>query len=575
MRYFSARYWPVPLLIAALAIAQPVLAAFTLSAKVDRDRVQLGETMNLTVIAEGNNVPGGNIDLSGIARDFDVTGPRTRSEHKIVNGKVSAKRSWVFELLPKRAGRLSIPPMQAGNQRTKAIAITVVAAAAARKAAKSSSRPTVYIEAETDVDSVPVRGQILYTMRIATAVQIRGNVNEPKFSDNTPVQKLSESNYRKTLDGRQYNMSEWRYAIFPQKSGQFTIPPAQLNAVGQRRRIKLNSESIRIEVLPIPAAQAAASWLPARELKLREEWDQALDQPVAVGAPLTREIRISAKGLLAEQLPALNMEDISGVKIYPEQANLKNHKNAEGVRGVRRETFVIIPTRVGILQLPEVRISWWNTGEGGLETAILPARSIEVVAGGESQLTLSGDTADSLATASGQVPVSALLAPNSTDSEPRLPGYSLILLLLGFAGWPALLWLWWRERRLRLRLFAAEEQPLQQAKDREKQALQQVVRACKANRAGKTQQALLQWAQLRWPSQPPRSLSELASRSGSTALSKGIDNLNRRIYRDSDKNWDGALLIEAVEALEKPSLQSKIAARRQQLGRLPDLYEPG
>src|SRR5690606_14450409 len=72
------------------------------------------------------------------------------------------------------------------------------------------------------------------------------------------------------------------------------------------RLLQVRSPSIRLQVRPVPDSfPAGAPWLPARNLKLVQSWQPDPGIDLLSGEPLTRTLSLSAEGLNASQLPAL------------------------------------------------------------------------------------------------------------------------------------------------------------------------------------------------------------------------------------------------------------------------------
>ena len=70
-------------------------------------------------------------------------------------------------------------------------------------------------------------------------------------------------------------MIEQRFAIFPERSGDLTIPPAtvtgsvRLPDTGRRIGVDVSSDTLKITVLPIPAEYPRdAPWLPANDVEI-------------------------------------------------------------------------------------------------------------------------------------------------------------------------------------------------------------------------------------------------------------------------------------------------------------------
>ncbi|MFM8330862.1 MAG: BatD family protein [Candidatus Methylumidiphilus sp.] len=266
--------------------AHPVLAA-TIKATPDRDPVRVDETFNL-VFSTAEDVDD-DPDFSPLADDFDIVSQNQGSQTSIINGKISQRQEWTLTLSPKRAGRLTIPPIAFGSDRSPAASVTVVDGGAAAPPG-GDDHAELKLEVEASPKDPYVQAQVIYTVRILLRVNVVGaDLSEPALPD-ALVEKLGEDRrYNTTRNGWEYTVIERKYAIFPQKSGLLRLDPVQLTAqveVGGRsffsrstRAMRVKSEAIDLKVRPQPTAFTGSHWLPAAELTLEESWTQ--DPPQA------------------------------------------------------------------------------------------------------------------------------------------------------------------------------------------------------------------------------------------------------------------------------------------------------
>ena len=192
-------------------------------------------------------------------------------------------------------------------------------------------------------------------------------MRDPVFGGSDVLIEIAgdERSYDSVLNGRTYNVVERVYAVFPQQSGEVTISPARFEARVLRDgritgRKVFESEAQTIQVLPIPEPPAdfpTASWLPARDLELSEDWSREPDE-LAAGEPITRNVVISALGQLETQIPVLAPPVVQGVSVYPDRPELSRRVEPGGIRGIRKEQYAMIGVDAGTMQLPAYVPSW-------------------------------------------------------------------------------------------------------------------------------------------------------------------------------------------------------------------------
>ena len=137
---------PISNTLAALVIlimtlgGSPAMGAIT--ASLDRDRVALGDTVRLTIIATENEKLK-DADLRDLTENFEIIGRSTNNSTSIVNGRMSQTRKVIIDLMPRRAGSLYVPSIRMGQNSTQSMRIQVSPAPTA-----PTGEQTVVFEAE-------------------------------------------------------------------------------------------------------------------------------------------------------------------------------------------------------------------------------------------------------------------------------------------------------------------------------------------------------------------------------------------------------------------------------------------
>lgn len=557
VRYRAVR---MMFLLAALAcLAAPPIASAALQAYVDRNPVAEDESFTLTLESGGDL--DGSPDLSPLRRDFDVEGQARSSSISIINGSMSRTSQWQIQLMAKHSGRLTIPPISVGGERSPSLTLTVTPTG---QPSASTAGGDLLLEVDVEPHAVYVQQQIIYTVRLFSAVAL---ANSSSLSGPSPsggdavVEKLGkDKNYQTIRNGMRYDVIERRYAVYPQKSGDLDIPPlvfegdiVQSGGGGlftfdpfnqSVRHKRLRSRDEHVTVKPIPAAFHGSQWLPARSLQLEEAWTPDLPQ-FKVGQAVTRTVAIMADGLTASQLPALAGVAVKGLKQYPDQPSLKDTPSNDGVTGLRTQKIAYLPTQAGKVSLPAVEIPWWNTDSDRMEVARLPARTFTILSAP------GGAAAPSPAPApNAAIPQTATAAtaqavqPTPSQLQSASDRWSWIALALGCA-WLATLAAWWRHAR---RTSGRAAPPVTAAEEDSLRHLERSLKAgCHANDAAAAKAAILAWARRRWPEHPPLSLTAVA-RHCPPPLREALIDLDRALYAQTPTNWQGQLLWRQFSA---------------------------
>ena len=105
----------------------------------------------------------------------------------------------------------------------------------------------------------------------------------------------------------------------------------------------------------------------------------------SVGVPRTRILTVAAEGLLETQVPELVLEQVAGIRQYPDQPELTRERTPEGLKVTRTERYAVIAQAAGEALIPAAEMAWWNVREERWEVARLEPESITVAAGKEAE----------------------------------------------------------------------------------------------------------------------------------------------------------------------------------------------
>jgi len=533
-----------------LLLAAPIFAA-NIQVAVDRNPVSINDSFQITFTATQDL--DGNPDFSPLEDHFEVLNQQRSSNSSWVNGRSSRTEQWLLNVKAKQSGELLIPPIAFGSDSSKPLKITVT---------ENQVAPQSNDELFLDVVAVPekpyVQSQVLYTLRIYRRVQIaQARLDEPQLKD-AVVEKLGEdNNFLTQIKGVDYSVTERRYAIFPQQSGHLTIAPLTLSAeVVVQHQPRFNSffnqqstenrqvvsKAITLDVQAVPPEFKGAEWLSAESLTLTEEWSENHLQ-TTVGEPLTRTLKLSAKGATVGQLPELAGHPvIDGIKTYPDQPVLKEDKQWDGLTALREEKIALIPAKPGNYILPALSIQWFNTKTQRVETATLPSVTITAVAGAVvPQQQPLAQTADNNAAKP------LVLSPENAVGDSRFWQVLSFALALGW-----LLTIIWCFRRLRKPAKPAKpakaEKTVKPVSSGSADA-KQLKRACLENNAQSAKLQLLQWGKAHFGVD---SLGAIAERT-SAPLSVEIDRLNQALYAAQAQAWQGEKLWQAFQNYAVPT----------------------
>ncbi len=508
------------------------------------------------LVLETAGAPSAPLDLSQLEADFVILDRRTSSSVSIIDGRRDERYRVRLLLLPRHSGEIVVGPIWIGGEASPALTLTVAPGAgppaqppapapwtASPGGASEGAEVTVVVDAEPSSREVWLGEQILLTVRVWS----RGALTAPRLTDPKPegarALPLGEDRYPAERDGREHQVYERRYALFPRRVGRLEIGPVRfeasaIGATGALESYRAASSTLSVAVRPRPTAVPAARWLPARAVDLVE--GRPLSTRLVSGQVLERVVTVRGHGVMAEDLPELALEapfHLRGQRAAPQ---LWDERTPAGVIGHRIERLTLTATEPGRYRLPEVRVPWWDTAAGMARVAVLPAQTIEVLAsasGGSGPAEPGPVVPDAGAGANGDQGVAAK----------TIPWLGIGLLLVAA-------WLGVRARARGRRPVAPREAPIQappeqpSTQDPLKAAIDAVQAAYADGDPAAAREALLAWSRHQWPEDPPRNLARIILRCPQP-LSAQIALLEKAFFSPEPIRWERERVPEGLKAL--------------------------
>ena len=533
-----------------LLLSMPTTARIT--AEVDRTNIAMGETLRLTLTADAGERPD-QISLDQLEIDFEILQRSSSTSARLIGGEQNITRTLEIELSPLREGVLTIPAFNTGGRRTTPTAIKV-----SPEPEFALAEELVTFDATVDNTEVYVQAQVILTITLQQAINLDNRAVSDVDIPDTYQEPLEQKSFQRRSGGRLWQVTELRYALFPQKSGDLLVPAIAFSGrellpgrslLGARlgRRIAIKSDPINIRVKPVPATFPGDVWLPAQQLSLTSRWSAAPEQ-LSTGDSTTRTLEITAQGLQGSQLPPVTSlggtGGIKGLRFYPDKETIEQREIPLGLEGYRLQSEALVSSEAGNWTLPERTIPWWNTKTDTLEFARLPEERIRVT-----DLLAPKDSANS------DIATTPVLTEGTTVSR-RLWQMSAATGWLLAAILGALLWLRRRD--------AKANPPHGQADiDAQKtQHLMSVRKACSTNDPVAARLAVLTWGHKRFDDSSPNTLNEIAARvGGDLAVElRAIDTL--LFSKESNPSWQGAKLFKLLKNYDAGTASKEVTELR-------------
>ncbi len=535
------------------SLSLPALGA--VQATVSSTTVSHGDTVRLELQRDGQS--DSQPDLGPLKKDFDILGSGSGANLEIINGHISSTMQMTVLLSPKHDGKIEIPPLQWGSERSAAIEINVGKSSSPEET-KPQSADHVFLSTSLEPQKPYVQAAAVLTVRLyADQPLYQATLDFPVASDVIVKPFGQDKASNETRNGRSYQVIERKYLLFAQKSGKISLEGPVLDAeiadvdgndpfnnmfgslgamMNPTRHLHLRTNPIQLDVLPRP--ENLNPWLPAQGVTLDETWGNKA--AIHAGEPLERHIHLAALGLTGEQLPdpatLLNLPD--GIKAYPDQASISDTTKGNTVLGGRDQNIALIAKSAGRYVLPALKLSWWDTLHNRRLEATLPEETLNILPALQSHAN----------------PAVHEAMPAATIK----PGKKISVFhwqVLGLLFSAILAWWYFGRRKEKVE---HDERPIHQGK-----AYKAFQEACLANDPHQARRHLLDWASAIWPENPPAGLNALSRRMDDEKLASALRELDRACY--ANQAWLGLDLVHLPKGGPLRKQEGKTSA-------LPELY---
>ena len=349
-------------------------------ASVDRNKVSLGSaiTLNLTFYGTRGMSAPKLPKIDGFQSRYK--GPSTRMS--MVNGKVSSSITHIYTLIPMRVGKFRIGHLSFKHKKksytSKEITIEVVESdvnepeGTQSLSRKASLGDNVFLKMYVPKQDVYLNQIVPLTIKLYVTRLTLRDIEYPVFSHNGfSVDKFAKpAQYREILNGKEYEVIEFKTNIFGIRTAKLALGPAQLkcNLLVNRRRqrnysmfdsffgereiypLSLKSKEIQITVNDLPEEGKPEGFSGAVgdfTFDLKAE-----PKEVNVGDPITLKMVIKGRGNFAT-VTCPKLDSNQHFKIYDPEV-----KQEDGVKTFEQ---ILMPDTATVKEIPEITFSCFDT----------------------------------------------------------------------------------------------------------------------------------------------------------------------------------------------------------------------
>ncbi len=418
----NRKNWLVAVLSIVTSLFSISLHAQKLTVQVSANKVQVGQAFQIvfSINAQPSTYTPPNF------KDFDIfSGPNQSTSMQYVNGSMSTSFSISFLIAAKKEGKLQIGPMTmvVNGQNFTSNPVNIEATKGAvppgqqnqaqqqtsgqnpgEQSTPASSDDDVFVKTTVSKTKCYIGEQIMVTQKIYSRFDLRGfqNVKFPAFNGFWSQQPEGVPNVQlqiENLDGVNYYVGEFnRTYVFPQRTGELTIDPTEVECVVRKQSnkkprnifeqffggggfedvvVKALSKKIKINVIDVPEAGKPLNFSGGvGNLNYRVE---ASRNNVKANDAFNLKITISGKGnLKLLEAPKLTLPE--SFESYEPKIS-ENISNAGGVSGSKTYNYLIIPREPGEFTLNSLDFSYFDLDKKKYVTIPSPDLKITVTPG--------------------------------------------------------------------------------------------------------------------------------------------------------------------------------------------------
>jgi hypothetical protein len=259
----------------------------------------------------------------------------------------------------------------------------------------------------------------------------------------------------KKINGKTYAGVQLLYNIFPFQEEDIIIPALDIEVEtpvlggfkGIKRTIKTKERILKVRQRP-PSANKD-QWLVTTGMSIKENWNGNINQ-VKVGEVLERKISRNAYGTVAELIPPIAWDSLSGVSVYPSRSTVNTNRSKTAISASRTDGVQYLFQKEGLVSIPEMEFVWWHPYQKKFLKRTLKGRTIDVLPNPD--LELLNSVRDSL---------NLRLQNNISEETSEIPTlifgltprqFVLLVLVIGLLGFLLLKTVFWSRRHIKAKI---------------------------------------------------------------------------------------------------------------------------
>ncbi|MCG9128473.1 BatD family protein [Candidatus Poribacteria bacterium] len=358
------------LLITTVARCQDV----TVAAVITPRNIQINERARLDLKMSGKTLIGeiGQPTFNFLPNFLAVPLP-TKTTPRLIEDKVAVEMEWSYELIPQKIGKIELSEVEFTYQNTNFFAnpgTIIVGAVDTFKDTSTGGIHRVHAEVSNKNPYIyePIEYKFRYLFSTVLPTVESPTKTLPSFKDVSIDETVDEVETTGQINSLHYEESI--QTIYPEKVGKIIIPSAELKLPikGRPRTLKTEKIAINVQQLPIEGRPAHFTGT-VGDYTISAQIDRIR---LVVRDALTMTVKFTGNGNHNSIKPPI-IQNIDGFRVDPPVlVNSKDGKTPEF-------SFVFIPLKPGILNIPPVAFASFNTKTRSYQTTYTTPFPITVV----------------------------------------------------------------------------------------------------------------------------------------------------------------------------------------------------
>lgn len=342
-------------------------AEVRLTLKADKKTIVLGEPLLVELKAEDAREPLSTISLDKLKQNFNVYGISTSAQTLSKKGRSVSIATMTLTLYPLRSGKLQLPALGYRGKNTQPLVVTVL------DSSKDTTR--VMIKAALDSDRPQVRQANTLTLDIYDDGSLQWTTPREIVAAGVHQRPLAASQHEETVEGTRYTVHRYAWALMPLREGGMTVEFPMLDAMKFGTRLRYAVPSLWLNAAPVPAYLPVH--VPIGNIQLTME---PLPVEIALDRPVNWTFSVQGSGISTEGLGKLlaGLRGNEALRLYPAAISVADNERPTSASQTLRVTLPFVPLQTGTLQLPEINLPYYDPVSSRVESALIPARSVEV-----------------------------------------------------------------------------------------------------------------------------------------------------------------------------------------------------